>query len=145
MIIRSPQTIKEWEDYYDLRFQLLRKPWGQPKGSERTKEDTFENTYHFACFDAKEIVGVGRLDYIESDKAQIRFFAIKENRQGKGIGTLLLKEMEKYAISMKINKIILQARENAVSFYEKNGYQKRKKTHLLFGEIQHFLMEKEDL
>jgi ribosomal protein S18 acetylase RimI-like enzyme len=39
-------------------------------------------------------------------------------------------------------KIILHAREIALGFYEKLGYQLIEKSHLLFGEIQHYLMEK---
>jgi hypothetical protein len=30
----------------------------------------------------------------------------------------------------------------AVDFYAKAGYQMMEKSHLLFGEIQHFLMQK---
>jgi hypothetical protein len=36
----------------------------------------------------------------------------------------------------------LQARENAVAFYERNGFHVVKPSFLLFNEIQHFLMEK---
>ena len=38
--------------------------------------------------------------------------------------------------------ITLQAREKAVSFYERHGYELVKKTHLLFGSIQHYQMKK---
>lgn len=36
----------------------------------------------------------------------------------------------------------LQTREKAISFYERNGYSLKEKTHLLFGSIQHYKMEK---
>jgi ribosomal protein S18 acetylase RimI-like enzyme len=36
----------------------------------------------------------------------------------------------------------LHAREIAIGFYQKLGYQMIEKSHLLFGEIQHYLMEK---
>jgi ribosomal protein S18 acetylase RimI-like enzyme len=39
-------------------------------------------------------------------------------------------------------KIILHAREIAIGFYQKLGYETIEKSHLLFGEIQHYLMEK---
>jgi len=39
-------------------------------------------------------------------------------------------------------EIILHARENALGFYEKLGYVSVEPSHLLFGEIQHFLMKK---
>jgi hypothetical protein len=37
----------------------------------------------------------------------------------------------------------LQAREKAIPFYERLGYKVVEKTHLLFGEIQHYKMRKE--
>jgi predicted GNAT family N-acyltransferase len=38
--------------------------------------------------------------------------------------------------------VILHAREMAVPFYERMGFQVTEKSHLLFGEIQHYLMQK---
>ena len=35
--IRTPNTKSEWEKYFDLRYRLLRKPWGKPVGSEKDK------------------------------------------------------------------------------------------------------------
>ena len=31
--IRLPNTPDEWDDYYRLRYLVLRKPLGQPEGS----------------------------------------------------------------------------------------------------------------
>jgi hypothetical protein len=33
--IRPPKTKSEWENYYDLRFRVLREPWQQPRGFEK--------------------------------------------------------------------------------------------------------------
>jgi hypothetical protein len=41
-----------------------------------------------------------------------------------------------------IQKIILHAREVALPFYRQLSYQLDAPSHLLFGEIQHFLMHK---
>ena len=40
----EPQTPEEFKQYYGLRYKILRKPWGQPKGSERDNND--EISYH---------------------------------------------------------------------------------------------------
>ena len=138
--IRSPETEKEWDDYYSLRFNILRKPLGQPLGSEQNDGD--KTGKHFALFLQEKLVGISRLDEVNSTTRQIRFFAIDSAHQGKGLGEKLLKAVEYFAKENKIQKIILQSRENAVSFYQKNGYQETEKTHLLFGKIQHYLMEK---
>ncbi len=139
-IIRNPKNKIEWEEYYLLRYNLLRKPLGQPLGSEKNEGDLTGT--HFALFVGDSIIGVARLDRIDAKINQIRFFAIEEKQQGKGYGKKLLDAIEESARMKHCEKIILQARENAISFYERNDYVIVKKTHLLFGEIQHWLMEK---
>ena len=56
--IREPVTKEEFEQYYILRWRILRKPWNQPFGSE--KDDKENQSIHIiACIDEK-IFGVGR-------------------------------------------------------------------------------------
>jgi len=50
--------------------------------------------------------------------------------------------METEAKQKGIQQIILHAREVALPFYQKLGYQLDGPSHLLFDEIQHFLMHK---
>jgi ribosomal protein S18 acetylase RimI-like enzyme len=68
--------------------------------------------------------------------------AVAEQQQGKGIGRALMEEMENVSKEMGIQKIVLHARAIALPFYEKLGYELDAPSHLLFGEIQHFLMHK---
>ncbi len=62
--------------------------------------------------------------------------------KGKGAGTAIIQFLENKAKREGAERITLNARENAVHFYEKNGYKNIGKSHVLFGEIQHFKMEK---
>lgn len=141
MEIRAPQSDSEWEQYFDLRYEVLRKPWSQPRGSERN--DGEKTAEHFALFFENEIVAVARLDKIDFTTGQLRFVATSQNHQRKGLGKKLMQSVELKAREIGIKKIILQARENAVDFYLSQDYSVVEKTHLLFGEIQHYLMEKE--
>jgi len=141
MIIRSPKTRDEFFRYYDLRWRILRAPWNQPKGSE---QDELEGqAIHIIAIDGDKIVGCGRANFNTEDEAQIRYMAVENQWQGKGIGKLILDELEKRVLEKGAKKIVLHARENVVRFYEKNGYKIIKESHTLFGEIKHFLMEKE--
>ncbi len=139
--IRAPKNQQEWDKYYQLRWEVLRKPWNQPIGSEKdTSEDT---SIHFmALNEQNEILGVCRLQKNSETEGQIRFMAVSKNAQGKGIGKLLIKAAEKKAIELGINTIILQARENAVPFYISCKYEIVEKTFVLFDTIQHYLMTK---
>ena len=138
--IRSPKTDKEWVEYYDLRYRVLREPWNQPIGSERNEGDASEQ--HFALYSDLNLIAVGRLDQCEEKKRQIRFMAVEKSAQGSGYGKMLMIEMEKYCRNDKVNEIILHARESAIPFYEKLSYQLQEPSYKLFGEIQHYLMSK---
>jgi GNAT superfamily N-acetyltransferase len=140
--IIAPQSEREWEAYYNLRFAILRKPWKQTKGSE--KSDNEADCKHALAIDnSGQFLGCGRSEFINSNTLQIRFMAVSENARSFGVGTMSLNHLE--TEGKKEGAIIsnLHARENALRFYEKNGYILKEKSHLLFGEIQHFLMEKE--
>jgi N-acetylglutamate synthase-like GNAT family acetyltransferase len=140
MEIRTPINTDEWSQYYDLRYRVLRQPWNQPVGSER---DALENqAKHFAAFEAANLIGVGRLDHVEARIYQIRFMAVEPGCQSKGIGARLMKAIEMDAWNSGAVEIILHAREQALGFYQKLGYALVEPSHLLFGEIQHFLMKK---
>ena len=140
MEIREPKSAADWACYYALRYRVLRQPWNQPIGSER---DDYELDHmHFAAFDDNEIVGVGRLDFIQPTTRQIRFMAVEPSGQSKGIGASLMRHMEAEAWDSGAIEIILHARENALGFYEKLGYVCVEPSHLLFGEIQHYFMIK---
>ena len=140
MEIRSPQTEQEWKDYYALRYEVLRKPWNQVLGSER--DNLEEISQHFAAFNEGKLWGVGRLDRVDEGTFQIRFMATHKDVRGMGVGRLLMVKMEQEAWDLGASKIVLHAREIALPFYEKLGYELIKPSHLLFGEIQHHFMQK---
>ncbi len=138
--ICEPQTKEEFKTYYELRWKILRKPWKQPKESE--KDEREKDAIHIiACIDNK-IVGVGRLHFNSEKEAQIRYMAVEEKYRRKEIGSLILKELEKRAKSIGAEYIVLNARENAVQFYKKHGYKTVKRTYTLFGCINHWKMQK---
>lgn len=141
MKILSPKSDEDFQRYYDLRWQLLREPWQQPRGSER---DELENqSYHVMCVDNDDsVIGIGRLHTISDTEAQIRYMAVSNNHQRQGIGHQLLGALEQHAKLQGIHTITLHARESAIGFYEKQGYKIIEKSHLLFSTIQHFKLQK---
>ena len=142
MELISPQTKDEFSKYYLLRYNILRKPWQQLPGSEQDESD--KNSIHRMIVDSQNgnALAVGRLHYNSNEEAQIRYMAVHDEAQGRGLGTEMIAELESIARQENMKWVILQARENAVSFYKNNGYKMVKKTHLLFNEIQHWLMKK---
>ena len=143
MKIIEPTTSEEFKKYYNLRYEILRQPWGEPRGSERDEGE--ETSIHRMIIDNKtgNALAVGWLQFNSEDEAQIRYMAVADDLQGKGLGSQLISVLEDVARGKGIQRIILSARENALQFYKNNGYEIVKKTHLLFGEIQHWLMQKQ--
>jgi len=125
-----------------LRYEILRKPWNQPLGSE--KDASEDSSIHImACDQNNTILGVCRLQLNSSTETQVRFMAVKEDTQGLGIGKQLIAYAEQKAKQLGATNQILQAREIAVEFYTKCGYKVKEKSFLLWDEIQHYLMEKQ--
>jgi N-acetylglutamate synthase-like GNAT family acetyltransferase len=141
MKIIKPSTTSDFEKYYRLRWEVLRKPWNQPLGSE--KDSMEEQSIHALMLDEnEEAVAVCRLQFNSSKVGQIRFMAVEESSQGKGLGKEILNYLENKAKEQGIKFIVLDARENAINFYLSMGYELKEKAHLLYGEIQHYKMEK---
>ena len=142
--VHQPKTVEEFSEYYLLRWKILRKPFNKKKGNE--KDNLEENSIHlYIKNNSNTIIGVGRIHMVEnsfSKTAQIRFMAVDTPYQKSGLGTVLLKELESRAKKKSACLIILYAREKAVIFYEKNGYEVIEKSHLLFNQVQHWLMHK---
>jgi predicted GNAT family N-acyltransferase len=138
--IREPQTPQEWEHYYDLRFRILRQPWGKEPGSERDATDA--QSMNRMLVRGGRVVAVSRLHFNSATEAQIRYMAVETSLQGQGIGALLMHHMEQLAVELGAERVVLEARENAVAFYERCGYAVTQKSYLLFGCIQHYTMEK---
>jgi len=140
MKVGKPRTKKEYQKYYDLRWRILRKRWNQPMGSE--KDELEGQSIHLMACEKGQHLGVGRVHFSSSKEAQIRYMAVEEGLQGKGIGTIILKELEKSAKRKGANHIILNARESAVGFYKKQGYRIVGKASTLFRVIPHYKMRK---
>ena len=141
MIITEPATEKDFELYYDLRWRILRKPWDQPKGSE--KDDLEDEAIHvMVCNEDRIPVGIGRAHFNSEDEAQIRYMAVEEEWQGKGIGKTILTRLEEKIKVQGAKYIVLNARDIAINFYEKHGYEIVKEAHTLFDVIPHYKMRK---
>jgi N-acetylglutamate synthase-like GNAT family acetyltransferase len=141
MKIIEPVSEADFKQYYQLRYQELRAPWHQPEGSERAPDDAAA-IHALLLDDSGKAAGVCRLSFVSENEGQLRFMAIRKDLQNKSLGKLLTNYLEAKAKAMGAKKITLQAREKAVPFYERQGYNMVKKTHLLFGEIQHYEMQK---
>ena len=142
MKVIEPSTADEYQRYYTLRWKILRAPWNQPRGSGQDELES--SSSHLMAIDNRQIItGVGRLQFNTISEAQIRYMAIAIEQQRQGTGTLLLKALEDKAVELGAARIVLDAREQALGFYRKQGYKLEDPGHMLFNTIPHVKMRKD--
>ena len=123
-IIKSPETTLEWEKYFNFRWEMLRKPLGMSK--DTIKDELEDRSFHLiAVNDKKEIIGSGRLHFNNGNEGQIRYMAVTNSIQRKGLGSEIVLELENIAKNEGIQEMVLNARENAINFYLSLGYKKK--------------------
>lgn len=140
MQLSQPETAEEFAQYYELRWRILRKPWGQARGSEQDMQEA--GSYHLMARDEQQVIGVARLQFPTDETAQLRYMAVADAWQGKGVGREIVNHMERIARQQGAHHLFLHARDNALGFYQKLGYEIVEPSYLLFASIQHYKMQK---
>ena len=141
VVLKQPETPEEFKSYFNLRYRILRTPWGEPEGSE--VDEMEDQCFHIMATNNGHVMGVGRMQFNTEDEAQIRYMAVEKEYEGNGIGRMIVNILEQQAREKNVGTVILDAREPAVGFYQKLGYKIEKKSYVLFNEIQHFRMTKQ--
>lgn len=119
--VHTPETEQEFEEYYQLRWSLLRAPLQRPKGSEKDIYD--EHSEHRMILDAKGIpIACGRIYTEGANESQIHYMAVNPDYRKQGLGSLLISALEDEAYKAGSERIVMNARLEAVPFYEKCGF-----------------------
>ncbi len=138
--VKTNPTPSIVEQIIDLRYEVLRKPWNQTRQSAT---DNLEAITVNAYIEKDGIIlACGRLQNNGNDIGQIRYMAVDNGFQGKGLGKLIVAKLEDEAKRLQLNTIELQAREIALEFYKSQGYSVKETSFKLWGIIQHYLMIK---
>ena len=140
--LSEPGNTSELDAYYEFRWQRLRAPWDMPRGSEKDALEA-DAKHVMASNEAGEIIGVGRIHLNDDGSARIRYMATHEDWRGQGIGTAIVRHLERLAFAMGARRIIINARENAFEFYEKLGYEIFADSSTMIGTIRHKLMRRD--
>ena len=139
--IRRPRTATDLARYYETRWRTLRRPWHQPKGSER---DALESrAVHLMAVEDGRVVGVARMHLGAPNVAQFRYMGVLRRYRDRGIARRLLRALEREARRRGVRIAWFNAREPAVPFYEKCGYSVFDTSYTLYGCIPHWKMFKE--
>ncbi|OIQ22556.1 MAG: GNAT family N-acetyltransferase [Flavobacterium sp. MedPE-SWcel] len=123
------QNIKiiQSQDTYSVRQPVLRP--GKPIESCVFIGDDDKTTVHFGIYCNDILAGILSIFktstsiFPEKEQYQMRGMAILPEHQKKGLGEKLLYKGEEYIKSKKAQVIWFNARENAVQFYKKTGFE----------------------
>ncbi|QED36254.1 GNAT family N-acetyltransferase [Antarcticibacterium arcticum] len=146
---QSGYKIKEIspETTYEVRRPVLRP--GRPPAECFFEGDNDPDTFHLGLYKENELIGVASFmktaskSFLFKDQFQLRGMAVLPFYKGKGYGAALLKEGE-----IRIKKITKEpflwfnARDYAVGFYEKFGYQTFGEKFDIPGVCPHIIMYK---
>lgn len=143
IVIKSPKTKDEFKRYYDLRYRVLRKSLGQPRGTEKDDYEPISN--HFMAVDdgTGEIIGAIKLFEHEPGVGQFSHIAVLEAYQKQGIGRMLINEVEEKARELGYHSIGSITRVTAADFYKKCGYVVKGYSTPLFERVPTFWVEKD--
>ncbi len=122
-----------------LRSDILRKPLGlefteTQLGSEST-------SFHLTAWEGDMLRGTLLLTPLEAGSIQMRQVAVDDRKQGLGIGRLMVAESEAEAARRGFTRMMLHARDSAVGFYTKLGYERVGDEFIEVG-VRHQEMEK---
>lgn len=104
-----------------LRRDILRKPLGLEFTVDQLAAEA--SSLHLAAFDDGVLAGCLMLTPKDKDTVQMRQVAVRQDHQGKGLGAAMVRESEIAARYHSFKRMILHARETAVPFYLKLGYE----------------------
>ena len=121
MNFSSPITDKDFEDYFEFRWRILRQPQGLPKGSERDHLEDISFHLMVRSPDGK-ILGVSKFKPHSDSIAQISHVAVDESCRGTGIGSKMVQFLEDEARKQSYKEVFLTAREYNIPYFAKLGY-----------------------
>lgn len=112
----------EYDESVALRNEVLRKPLGLEFSPEQLAQEWSD--IHLAGFNnAGKMVAILILTPADEHTVKMRQVAIAPTLQGQGLGAKLVQASEHLARSHNFRHMVLHARETAVPFYLKLGYQ----------------------
>ncbi len=104
-----------------LRNDILRKPLGLSFTPEELEKEKGEIL--IGAFEEEKMLGCCMLITEDPATVRLRQMAVLNNLQGKGIGKALMQFAENIARDRGYRRMTMHARQTAIGFYEKLGYQ----------------------
>ena len=119
-IIRATRTAEQAGAYY-VRIQAMARKHQIPLDVEFDEHDTPETKY-IVLVDDYLPVATCRLYAIDDRRLMLGRIVVLPEYRHQGLGTLTVREAEKWAKELGFQTAVLESRENKIHFYETMGY-----------------------
>ena len=133
------ETAQERNAAFALRLRVFVDEQGVPADEELDGQD--ESATHAVALLGGDIVGTGRVLYLDSAEARIGRMAVDRPWRRKGIGSRILETLEQAARRRGIGEATLHAQTYVIAFYSSLGYVEEGWVFLEAG-IEHVQMRK---
>lgn len=121
-IIRVHHDWERFSEIQNLYFSVLYADFGVPRGAD-WYHDAHGSVFAVALDDSGAILGAARLlPAPGAVSRQLRQVAVAPAAHGRGLGRLLLLDLEALAIEEGASELWLNSRSTAYGFYERLGY-----------------------
>ncbi len=125
----EPKTDEEFAEYYQLRYERLRKPLGLPPGSEREEGVEPGSTHFIAKLNgqvvAAECWAVGmRKDGAGKREIFVRYrqAAVHRDFEARGIGPRMMRHVEDQARKIGAVELVANVRMDYVQYFQHFGW-----------------------
>ena len=129
----------EYLKMVNLRDNVLRRPLGLTFDHDELMAE--KDDLLIACLEDENVIGCCVLARIDEHTVRLRQMAVPDNLHGRGIGASIIHFAENLARDKGFKIMTMHARDTAISFYEKFGYQ-IKGSQFKEVSLPHHVMEK---
>jgi putative acetyltransferase len=129
IMIRCIKTNSDHEDFRKL-VKELDADLSVRDGEDHAFYDQFNKIdkikHAVVAFDQESPIGCGAIKEFSPDSMEVKRMYVLPERRGQGIGSIILKELEQWAVELSCRRCLLETgkkQPEAIELYKKNGYE----------------------
>lgn len=139
--VEKALTPEAREEALQIRFDVFIKEQGVAPDIESDELDAVD--CHWLVRDAQGgAIATGRLTDKGNGTGKVERVAVYEAYRGKGVGRLLLEQMETEAKVLGFQRLTIHSQEYCLAFYQKQGFQVIDPTVFYEADLPHIALEK---
>ncbi len=119
-----------------LRYKVLCEELGLEPELEHDFTDFF--SYHLAIYEGEEVVGAGRLSFI-NDKFMVERVVVREDKRREGIGDMVVRMLAFKALELGTKEVYAYSEAKHLEFYKKIGFNSTTNRHKYLGVDMYLL------